>query len=101
MITNFVTAEEKIRRLREELKEEETALAKFNEFTDDKKLAIQLHGKQCHWNHTDGCDWFYRKDDDPETWTYVNGVHRDYLVKAQAILAEFTYEQGLRMIELI
>lgn len=33
----------------------------------EHRLADTLHGKMCHWNHTDGCGYHYEKWDKPGT----------------------------------
>ena len=46
------------------------------------ELAEYLHGKQCRWNHTDGCSWHYT------TWDNPCSTRDSYLNKAYNMLAE-------------
>jgi hypothetical protein len=46
------------------------------------ELAEYLHGKQCRWNHTDGCSWYY------SSWDKPCGTRNSYLDKAYEMLAE-------------
>jgi hypothetical protein len=87
---------EKVETLRRELAKAEAELAQFNSLTEDKRLAIAIHDKQCHWNHTDGCSWFYAKDDVAETWTSEHS-HIQYLEKAHNVLAVADYDVALRV----
>lgn len=50
----------------------------------NKRLAIYLHDKLCHSNHTDMCSWYYEikgLEDDWTSWT-----HDRYLSKANKAL---------------
>lgn len=40
-------------------------------------IAEGLHSKLCHYNHTDGCGWFYGPD---------AGPHAEYREKARALI---------------
>lgn len=68
-------------RMQQELEDVRAAAAEKAALPEDKQLAIELHELLCHWNHTDGCGWFYEKD-----WTGY--AHERYLVKARAVLAD-------------
>jgi len=46
------------------------------------ELAEILHGKQCHWNHTDGCSWHYSNWDNP------CDTRKSYLEKAYKMLSK-------------
>lgn len=52
----------------------------------EKELATHLHEMMCHWNHTDGCSWYYAKDTD-EDWNR-NYARVEYIKKARFIIAE-------------
>ena len=75
----------------------EDAVAKL-EAAENKPLDIQfaedLHKKMCHWNHTDGCGWYYRKDD------WRDSTHVEYLNKARKILEFTDYETAMKVIEI-
>ena len=44
--------------------------------TEAQELAELVHKKTCHWNHTDGCSWFY------ESW---DGVRFGDSAKSKAL----------------
>lgn len=44
------------------------------------ELAEKLHSKMCHYNHTDGCSWFYETN--PETM-WDAWAHKRFLNKAE------------------
>lgn len=46
---------------------------------DIHKLAENLHKKFCHWNHADGCSWYYEKD-------FSGQTHQDWIVKATEVV---------------
>ena len=46
-----------------------------------------LHDKHCHWNHTDGCGWFYAVKDGKHDWSEYG--HQDYLKKAKLLINLF------------
>jgi hypothetical protein len=48
--------------------------------TIEKEIAELLHSKLCHWNHTDGCNWFY----DNGSWN--ESSRQEYLKKAKNVL---------------
>lgn len=47
-------------------------------------LAIFLHSKFCHGNHTDGCSWYYAVKDGMHDWS--DYAHEEYLKKARLVL---------------
>lgn len=59
-------------------------------FCNDKKLtklekvAILLHDRNCHHNHTDGCGWQYAVRNGIHDWNEF--AHKEYLKKAQEII---------------
>lgn len=61
---------------------------------DSKKLADFIHEKNCHCNHTDGCSWFYDKDD----WKSFS--HLQYLKNAYKILKVTNFETAHKIIGL-
>jgi hypothetical protein len=54
---------------------------------DVKRLADCIHDTHCHWNHTDGCDWFYHSWTVYEQSGGVIGYSRgEFAAKAQAVI---------------
>lgn len=49
-------------------------------------LAVELHEKLCHWNHTDGCGWYYEIHNGIHDWT--GSSHKRYLEKSIKMMAE-------------
>lgn len=47
-------------------------------------LAVLLHKKLCHANHTDGCSWEYEFRDEMPDWNA--SIHSEYLHKARLML---------------
>jgi len=76
----------------QELKAEKKRLSLMPE---NQRLAEAIHSKQCHWNHTDGCGWYYEKWDSP---SYSKN---EYLKKANAMLAEMSFEQAMKVIKFL
>lgn len=76
--------EQRLATLRQRQKELET-------MTPEKRLAVELHRIMCHWNHTDGCGWYYEVsgyNTPQETHNWETGsTHADYLKKAQRAIA--------------
>lgn len=73
--------DEQIEELENQIASLQTQKAKLKALTPVQELAIFLHQKTCHWNHTDGCDWFYYMKDDMPTWE--GHAQQDALKKAQ------------------
>ena len=84
--------------LREKLAKAEAKIAQFNALTEDQRLATLIHEKQCHWNHTDGCGWFYADEKDPTIWVREFS-RKEYIKKAQNILAATDYDTALKVLE--
>src|SRR6478609_3883476 len=73
--------QEDLARMQQELEDVREEAAKRAALPEDKQLAIELHELLCHWNHTDGCGWYYEKD-------WVGYAHERYLEKARGVLAD-------------
>lgn len=58
----------------------------------EHELAEFLHSKLCNRNHTDGCSWYYHKDD----WN--NYAHKEYLDKAKKMLETELYIEDIKKI---
>lgn len=78
----------------EELKAHREAVSRKS---PEHVLAEKLHSKQCRWDHTSGCDWYYGSWESPR---YAQG---EYLTKARKILgaAKGDLSVALAMIEVI
>ena len=81
-----------IESLEQEIAERQEEIAKIQKQIEQAKkekpeyrLARQLHGLACRWNHTDGCGWFYEINKDGEhDWN--RHAHEKYLKKATRLL---------------
>lgn len=61
---------------------------------EERELAGAIHGKLCHQNHTDGCDWFYG-----DTWDQEFTAKNTYLKKARAMLDNgIEFNQAMKVI---
>lgn len=76
----------------QELKTEKKRLALMPE---NQRLAEAIHSKQCHFAHEDQCGWYYEKWDSP---SYSKN---EYLKKANAMLAEMSFEQAMKVIKFL
>ena len=56
-----------IERRKQELAELEQKLKEAQAEPEDIRLARQLHDLLCHWNHTDGCSWYYETKNKKKT----------------------------------
>ena len=54
------------------------------ESTPAHLLAIELHERMCHVNHTDGCCWYYAVTNGRHDWN--NYSHRTWLAHAQRVI---------------
>lgn len=72
------------RKLAELEAEQEKLDRRTRALTPAQNLAEIMHERLCHFNHTDGCDWYYRDPLKPDTWN--QGTHQRYLDKAEAAL---------------
>ena len=52
----------------------------------NERLAIEIHSALCHWNHTDGCGWFYEIKDGKHDWS--RNAHKRSLNSANAVLGK-------------
>jgi len=90
---NIQDIDEKIKELEKEIEELKEQKRWFNGLPQAQKIAELLHEKQCHWNHTDGCGWYY------ENWHNPGYARKEYLKKAEAMLKEMPYNEVLRVIK--
>lgn len=64
------------------------------------QLAIFLHEKQCHWNHTDGCSWHYEISKGVPDWS--GSAHNKYWNIAARILSKgYNYEDVIAIVNII
>jgi hypothetical protein len=89
---------DKIDKLRAELAKAEAERDKFEMLREDKRLATIIHEDQCHWNHTDGCGWFYNDEKDPTIWV-KDTTRARYLKKANDLLAVVDYDTALKVMK--
>lgn len=45
--------------LQKQLEETQKKIKELESLTESQRLAEFLHDIMCHWNHTDGCGWYY------------------------------------------
>lgn len=89
--------QETIARLEREIaeKSEQLAAARLHverlKANDPQAIAEALHSSECHWNHTDGCSWFYEKWDGPH-----NTTRMEWFAKAQTLI-EWAHEHGIEV----
>ncbi|AGT13474.1 hypothetical protein TROLL_203 [Bacillus phage Troll] len=80
----------KIASLKAELEKLEKEQAEFNALSEDKQLAITLHGMMCNWNHVDGCGWDYEVSKGTHNW---NGyAHKNWLEKSKELIKFCAWE---------
>ena len=73
--------ESKLQSLKGEIAKLEQEKQQLESLTPAQQLAFDLHKKHCHWNHTDGCGWYYSKIDD-----WKDDTKQRYLRKAIELL---------------
>ena len=78
--------DKKIEELEKEIKELKKKKTEFELMNDNERLAEILHSKLCRSNHTDGCGWYY------ESWENVGYARKQYLDKANGILAKTNFK---------
>ena len=76
-------------RIEKQLAEEEAKLALL---TPEQRVAEELHGMLCTWNHTDGCGWFWEFSDGRANWD--GNAHETYLKHAKKLIHECN-EKGI------
>lgn len=68
-------------------------------FRRTKKLAEYLHSKQCQWDHTEGCSWFYEFDNSEVNWGGY--AHSRYLTSAREALKSYDYSTVVGVLEVV
>ena len=76
--------EEQIKKHQQSLDELNAQLVLAQQEKPEYQLAKELHHMQCHWNHTDGCGWYYEIRNSVDDWT--GSAHGTYLKKAQLLI---------------
>lgn len=66
----------------------------YETLTPTQRAAIYLHERECHWNHTDGCGWYYEVNKGIHDW--AGSTHLDYLEKV--LNAEHEYKKFFRIL---
>lgn len=89
----------------EDLKETQRALRKEREsakiwWTREHDVAILMHEKLCRHNHTDGCGWYYRKDNDECAWTDRSYERDLYLKKARLLTKRFPFMSNKDLLDM-
>lgn len=74
----------KIQQLREEIAKLEEQDKIFNAMSDEEKLAVTLHSKLCHFDHTDQCGWGYEMSGGRHQWS--GSTHASWLKKATKMM---------------
>lgn len=90
---NLIDIDREIEELEQKIQVLKTEKARLQNMPDNQRLAEALHSVQCHWNHTDGCGWFYESWDDP------GYSRKEYLRKADAMLNEMSIEHAMKVIK--
>lgn len=84
---------------RERIAELQSEKERRSELPEDKKLAEYLHSKQCQWDHTEGCSWFYEFDDSEVNWGGY--AHSRYLASAREALNSYDYSTVVGVLEVV
>lgn len=84
---------------RERIAELQNEKERRSELPEDKKLAEYLHSKQCQWDHTEGCSWFYEFDNSEVNWGGY--AHSRYLTSAREALKSYDYSTVVGVLEVV
>lgn len=71
----------------------------------DERLAVDLHGMYCRWNHTDGCSWYYESSE-KRKHHWECPAHSDWLEKARRMMTQcralgIKVEEGLTIADVL
>lgn len=91
----IIEIDNEIRELQNQIAKLEARKKELESMPNNHRLAEAIHSKQCHWNHEDGCGWFY------ENWSKPGHAREKYLGKADAMLREMSFEQAMNVIKLL
>lgn len=83
------------KQLEEELRKRKEEENRLSALTPERRLAEKLHERLCHWNHTDGCGWFYG------SWSNPCDTRKRWAAKAQAALQITDEETILRILDVV
>ena len=61
---------------------------------EEEAVATDLHAMHCHYNHADGCGWFYDKD-------FQHGTKGVYLTRAKYLIKRLSFEGAANAIHAI
>lgn len=84
---------------RERIAELQSEKERRSELPEDKKLAEYLHSKQCQWDHTEGCSWFYEFTDSKPDWDGY--AHARYLATAQKAMESYDHDTVVGVLEAV
>lgn len=85
----------RIERLKKELVQAEKEWKEEEAKTPEIRLADLIHKIRCNANHTDGCGWFYEKNDD---YLKHSTTRNHYYKQAVKILANEDIDTVVRII---
>jgi len=86
MSDELVDFDEEIAKHKAEIADLQKRKVEFEKNSPDMQLAIYLHSKGCHHNHTDQCGWYYETGEGNDNW---NGYeHARYLEIARNMLRD-------------
>lgn len=87
-LSELLKAEEDLKNLEAQIKNRRDQLTQAREQHETAdpvyELAISMHDKLCHWNHTDGCGWHYQIKNGIHDWNEHD--HRIWLNKAVLVM---------------
>lgn len=103
LMTTYEATEAELNReiesTRERLAELQKEQKRRNGLPEDQKLAEYLHSKQCRWDHTEGCSWFYEFDNSEVNWGGY--AHSRYLTSARKALKSYDYSTVVGVLEVV
>jgi hypothetical protein len=95
MINSETKRLKKIEELEKQISDLKREQKEYESLADNQRLAELIHEVTCHYNHTDGCSWYY------DSWKTPNVPHSDrfrHLKKANAVLALVNFEDAKKII---
>jgi hypothetical protein len=94
----------KIADLKKQIEKLQAEQAAFEEMSDEERLAVSLHDLMCHYNHSDGCGWFYEVKNGVHNWGGQS--HQPYFSKARMVtkfcnIHKLTTDSAIELLKLI
>jgi len=99
MVADINKMRQQLAQLEYDIQKAELAEEQFEQLAENKQLATVIHEKQCRWNHTDGCGWYYADSGKDKDWEEYG--HVKYLEIADRILAEIDFQAAQKVISLL